>query len=438
VKTFPLSFQQQFHWDNAQRLSDLNLNFPFALLLSGALDIERLRGSLERVVRRHAALRTRITVINGEPRQVVDAPGHFRLEVVSRPHDLTSEVEVYLNGPFNLVGGRLLRARLVRLSNGDHILLVCAHHLIMDAFSVRVLSNDLWHHYVTRSLRLPALPLQYADYAICQRDTHRYWLERHGIYWTERLAKAVPLRLPAERAIPVDSVSSVGSFRIELEERLVVAIHSAARQWQTIPALLMLTAFIAVLSRWSGQQDFVVPLVFAGRDDPDYLELIGFFSYVLMLRVQLQGTEDFRSLLGSVSREFCVACERQDHGRVVTGLLASLSARDGMKLFSTSFNWLSMSAAELAGTPSQDILGHLDGKLAMSPFPFRFLPRHTSGGEREAPGRGNSCEVPAIGLQVTQGSGLEASLLYSAGSLSPHSIAKFAQKLVRVLEKAVA
>jgi hypothetical protein len=438
VATFPLSFQQQFHWDNAQRLSDLNLNFPFALLLSGALDIQRLRESFERVVQRHAALRTRIVVIDGEPRQVVDAPGHFRLEVLPRPHDLTSEVEVYLNGPFNLVGGRLLRARLVRLSSRDHILLVCAHHLIMDAFSVRVLSNDLWHHYVTRSLRLPALPIQYADYALRQRDTHRHWVEHHGIYWTERLAQAVPLRLPVERAIPVDSVTSVGSLQVELEDRLVLAIHSAARQWQSIPALLVLTAFSAVLSRWSGQQDFVVPLVFAGRDDPDCLELIGFFSYVLMLRMQLQGAEDFRSQLGRVSREFCVACERQDHGRVVTGLLASLPARDGMKLFSTSFNWLSMSAAELAGAPSQDILSHLDGKLAMSPFPFRFLPRHASGSESEAPGRGNSCEVPAIGLQVTQGTGLEASLLYSAASLSPHSIAKVAERLVRVLEKAVA
>ena len=436
--SIPLSFQQQFHWDNAQRVSDLNLNFPFALLLTGALDIERLRKSLERVVRRHAALRTRIVVTNGEPRQVVDAPGHFRLEVVSGAHNLTSEVEVYLNSPFNLAGGKLLRARLVRLSTHQHILLVCAHHLIIDAFSVRVLSNELWHCYVTRSPRLPALPLQYADYAIRQRDTHRYWLECHGSYWTERLAQAVPLRLPAERAIAVDPVTSVGTFQVELEGTLAVAIHSAARQWQTIPALLMLTAFSAVLARLSGQQDFLVPLVFAGRDDPDCLELIGFFSYVLLLRVQLQGAGDFRSLLGRVSREFCVACERQDHGRVVTGLLASLPARDGMKLFSTSFNWLSMSAAELAGAPSQDILGHLDGTLAMSPFPFRFLPRHSSGGEPEPPGHGTSCEVPAIGLQVTQGTALEASLLYSAGSLSPRSMAQLAEKLVRVLEKAVA
>jgi len=106
VKSTPLSFQQQFHWDNAQRLSDLNLNFPFALLLTGALDIERLRESLERVVRRHAALRTRIVVIAGEPRQVVDTPGHFRLEVLSRPRDVTLEVEVYLNSPFDLVEGR--------------------------------------------------------------------------------------------------------------------------------------------------------------------------------------------------------------------------------------------------------------------------------------------------------------------------------------------
>ena len=82
MKSTPLSFQQRFHWDNARRLSDLNLNFPFALMIAGALDIERLRESIERVIRRHAALRTRILVVNAEPRQVVDPPGHFQLEVI--------------------------------------------------------------------------------------------------------------------------------------------------------------------------------------------------------------------------------------------------------------------------------------------------------------------------------------------------------------------
>ena len=432
----PLSFQQRFHWDNAQRLSDLNLNFPAALWVSGPLDIERLRESLERVVRRQAALRTRIVLVGGEPRQVVDPPGHFRLEVVSRTHGLGTEVEAYSNSPFNLVGGSLLRARLLRISNRQHILLVCAHHLVMDAFSLRVLSNELWHCYVTRSPRLPVLPIQYADYALRQNNTHSHWLENHGTYWAERLAQAVPLRLPSDRDIRVDPGTSVGTFQIEVEGALATAIQNAARQWRTLPAMLMLTAFIAVLSRWSHQRDFVVPLVFAGRDDPDCLDLIGFFSYVLLLRMELQGAEDFAGLLARVSREFCVACERQDHGRVVTGLLASLPARDGMKLFSTSFNWLSMSAAELAGSPSAAVLSQLDRRLALSPFPFRFLPRYPCGGERAA--HGNSCEVPAIGLQVTQGVNLEASLLYSTSSLSVSSIAMLAQSLLRVLEEAVA
>jgi hypothetical protein len=438
VKSTPLSFQQQFHWDNAQRLSDLNLNFPFALLLTGALDIERLRKSLERVVRRHAALRTRLVVVAGEPRQVVDTPGHFRLEVVSRPRDVTREVEAYLNSPFDLVEGRLLRARLLRLSSSEHILLVCAHHLIMDAFSVHVLANELWRGYVTRSPRLPVLPIQYADYATRQRNTHSQWLESHGTYWSERLATAVPLRLPAERAIAVDPMTSVGTFQLELEGALAVALYRAARKWQTMPALLVLAAFIAVLSRWSGQEDFVVPLVFSGRDDPDCLDLVGFFSYVLLLRVELQGAQDFAGVLQRVSREFSAACERQDHGRVITGLLASLPARDGMKLFSTSFNWLTMSTAELAGAPSEDILSRLDGKLTLSPFPFQFSPRHCGGVGPESRRRGHSCEVPAVGLQVTHGRALEASLLYSAGSLSSRSMAKLAENLVRALEQAVA
>jgi hypothetical protein len=436
MKSIPLSFQQRFHWDNARRLSDLNLNFPFALMITGALDIERLRASLERVIRRHAALRTRILVVNAEPLQVVDPPGHFRLEVLSRSHDLAREVEAYLNNPFELAGGRLFRARLLRLSSRQHILLVCAHHLIMDAFSLRVLSNELWNCYATRSPNLPALPIQYADYAIRQRQTQRNWPESHGKYWSERLADAVPLRLPAERSVHVDPATSVGTFQIELEAALAAAIHSAARRWQTMPAMLVLTAFTAALSHWSQQKDFIVPIVFSGRDDPDSLDLIGFFSYVLLLRMQLQGVEDFADLLEKVSREFCGACECQDHGRVVTELLAGLPARDGMKLFSTSFNWLSMSAAELSGAPSPAVASQLDGKLSLSPFPFKFLPRYPNGGAR--PGPSDSSEVPATGLQVTEGIVLEASLLYSSGSLSPHSMAALAASLLGVLEKAVA
>ena len=199
MRVIPLSFQQRFHWDNAQRLNDLNLNFPSAVLVTGPLDIERLRESLSESSAARPLCGPGSRWSAGEPRQVVDPPGHFRLEVVSWTHDLGTEVEAYSNRPFELLGGRLLRARLLRISNRQHILLVCAHHLVMDAFSLRVLSNELWHCYATRSPRLPVLPIQYADYALRQSNTHGNWLENHGTYWTERLTQAVPLRLPADR-----------------------------------------------------------------------------------------------------------------------------------------------------------------------------------------------------------------------------------------------
>jgi Condensation domain len=436
VQSVPLSFQQRFHWDNSHRLSDLNLNFPFALFITGVLNIARLRESFEAVIRRHGALRTRIAVAHGEPRQIVDVPGRFRLEVVPRPHDLTSEVEGYLNCPFDLVGGKLFRARLLRLSRREHILLVCAHHLIMDAYSVSFLSDELWHWYSSRAPQLPVLHTQYSDYALRQMQAHASWLESHSRYWTERLANAEPLRLPAERSLAVDATTSVGNFQIEFEGALTAAIDAAARRWKTMPAMLVLTAFIATLSRWSKQSDFIVPIVFSGRDDPDTLGLIGFFSYVLLLRMQIEGARDFGDLRDRVNREFCRACAGEDHGRVVTGLLANLPAREGMKLFSTGFNWLSMSSGELAGAPSQVILNRLQGELEVTPFPFRFLPRYlnTSGRSEHSP----LSDVPALGLQVTQGSAVEASLLYSAGSLSPGSIAVFAENLRLLLESAVA
>jgi hypothetical protein len=435
VQSIPLSFQQRFHWDNAHRLSDLNLNFPFALLITGALNIERLRESFDAVVRRHGALRTRIAVCHGVPRQVVDVPGRFRLEVASRPRDLVGEVEEYLNRPFDLVGGRLLRARLLRLSRREHILLVCAHHLIMDAYSVSFLSNELWHSYISQPPALPVLHTQYADYALRQMRTHTVWLEGHGRSWTDHLADAVPLRLPAEPRVAVDATTSVGNFQVEFAEGLSKAIDGAARRWKTVPAMLVLTAFIAALARWSKQRDFIVPLVFSGRDDPDTLGLIGFFSYVLLLRMRFEGVHDFSALRVRVHQEFCRACACQDHGRVVTGLLANLPATDGMALFSTSFNWLSMSSGELAGAPSQAIVSGLRGELEVTPFPFRFLPRYLNTGGR--PERSALSAAPALGLQVTHGSTLEASLLYSAASLSRRTIEVFAESMLGLLEDAV-
>ena len=215
-RKFPLSFAQERLWFLAQlEPANPSYNIPFALRLSGDLDVAALERSINTIVARHETLRTKFVAVDGEPFQVVSANATASLEVL----DLTSfpaataEIELkrlmttIVEQPFNLAQDHPMRASLLKLSNDDHVLLVTMHHIISDAWSVTIFIQELSSLYkafaTEQNASLPELPVQYRDFAEWQRN----WLQGDALkeqvaYWVSKLSGAAKLDLPADHVRP--------------------------------------------------------------------------------------------------------------------------------------------------------------------------------------------------------------------------------------------
>ena len=181
--------------------------------MTGSLDANALERSLEEILRRHEALRTTFRVSDGDPVQVIDPEATFTLPMVDlsnlpgeeRETALGKLVTGYIRMPFNLSAGPLFHGRLVRLGEQDHILLLNVHHIAFDGWSQQVLMRELSALYAElsagRLANLPDLPVQYADYAVWQREWFQgAELERQLAYWRDQLADTPALEIPTDRS----------------------------------------------------------------------------------------------------------------------------------------------------------------------------------------------------------------------------------------------
>ena len=209
----PLSYGQQRLWflDQLEPGNPV-YNVPTGVRLRGTLDLSALQRSLNEIIRRHEALRTRFVTLDGEPVQVIDPEIELSLELVElsalnedeREHEARRQTHEISTGAFDLTVGPLLRARLLRLAAEEHILLLTMHHIISDGWSLGVLVREVGALYRAFSegsaSPLPALPIQYADYAVWQREqlTTELLAEQLG-YWRKQLAGA-----PAVLELPTD------------------------------------------------------------------------------------------------------------------------------------------------------------------------------------------------------------------------------------------
>jgi acyl carrier protein len=295
--------------------------------LSGALDVDALERAFAAVVDRHETLRTRFAVVDGAPVQVIAGAGTFRL-VVEEFSDRPDEEErqalarrragVIAGEAFDLERGPLLRAHLLRLSGEEHIAVVVMHHIVSDGWSIAVLIREVGTPYAAfvegRPSPLPALPIQYADYALWQRG----WLQGEVLakqvgYWRERLSGApAALDLPTDRPRPAVQSFRGASISVELPKELIDGLLDLARSEGATRFMVMVAAFQVLLSRWSGQTDVVVGTPVAGRTHRQVEGLIGFFVNMLALRTDLSGDSTFRSLLGQVRETALGAYAHQD------------------------------------------------------------------------------------------------------------------------------
>ncbi len=308
-----LSYDQERLWLENQLLPGAAYNVGGQQRLVGPLDTAILEASLRAILIRHEALRTRFPTVDGRPVQVVDDPDeNWRLGVEDlsgvpgdRPGAARNLLHEQALMPFDLAQGPLFRCLLIRLSDAEHIFSVTAHHIICDALSMDVFVAELVALYeadgdVDRA-GLPALPIQFRDYAVWQRQ----WLageelQRQVGYWRNQLAGAPPaLALPVARPGPAQG-SPAGRVRTALSAAETAALHELCRRHGVTSFMVLLASLATVLSRWSGQQDVIIGVPISNRADAGTEPLIGFFVNTVPLRVDLSGNPAFAALLGRV------------------------------------------------------------------------------------------------------------------------------------------
>ncbi|HYO59951.1 amino acid adenylation domain-containing protein, partial [Archangium sp.] len=316
----PTSFAQYRLWfvDQLQP-GGSTYNVPMVMHLRGRLDVAALESSLGEIIRRHEVLRTTFASPSGSVVQVISPEVRLELVVENLEGLVASEREAEAQRraheeaqrPFELSRGPLLRAKVLRLEREEHVLVLVMHHIVTDGWSNNVLLSELSQLYpVFEAGGVPALPelaLQYADYAVWQRQ----WLQGEVLesqlsYWKKTLAVAPQaLELPTDRPRPQVQTSRGALVKVQLPLALSQEVRALSRREGATLFMTLLAAFQALLARYSGQTDIVVGSPIAGRNRQEVEGLIGFFVNTLALRADVQGSLSFKELLARV-REVCL------------------------------------------------------------------------------------------------------------------------------------
>jgi pristinamycin I synthase-3/4 len=317
----PLSFSQERLWFlDRLKPGGAAYNMASALSFRGDLSVPALEEALRGVIRRHEALRTTFAERAGEAVQVIAPELPWSLPVVdlgATPGELRRLVAEEALRPFDLARGPLMRGVLVRVGPTEHTLLLTVHHIVSDGWSVGVMIREVAELYAAalegRPAALPALPIQYADFAVWQRQ----WLQGDVLskqvdFWRERLASAPELDLPTDRPRPAVQSDLGGVARFRVEPELTRDLLRLARRHGATLSMVLLSAFTALLRRLTGQDDLVVGTGIANRNRTEIEGLIGFFVNSLALRQDASGDPGFDSLLARTRRMALSAYAHQD------------------------------------------------------------------------------------------------------------------------------
>ncbi|MBN4003654.1 non-ribosomal peptide synthetase [Nostoc sp. LPT] len=323
AEVYPLSFAQQRLWF-LDRLEPGNpaYNISLAVNLKGQLDISLLEQSLNEIIRRHETLRTTFTTVNGQPVQIIASSLKLSLSVINIELQSNVAVQKLLTQesqrPFDLTHEPLLRAKLLRLAQQEHILLLEMHHIISDGWSTEVFLQEialLYKAFLTRSASpLAEISIQYKDFAHWQRQ----WLQGEILqtqlsYWKQQL-EGIPaaLKLPTDRPRPTVQTSHGAQQSIELSEAVIKELKAIARQEGVTLFMLLLAAFQTFLYRYTGQDDIAVGTPVANRNRDEVKGLIGFFVNTLVLRTDMSSNPTFAELLTRVKKVALGAYTHQD------------------------------------------------------------------------------------------------------------------------------
>ncbi|WP_458391253.1 amino acid adenylation domain-containing protein [Sinorhizobium medicae] len=350
----PLSYSQQRLWFLAQLDEDsTNYNIPLGWRLQGRLDRVAWRRSLDRLFARHEALRCTFVAGEDDP-QVQILSGDRGLPVVE--HDLRDRPDAQAallelcqeeaRTPFDLAREPLIRGRLIRLADEEHVFLLTQHHIVSDGWSLGVLVRELSSLYrafeAGEDDPLPPLAIQYPDYAAWQRQ----WLsgerlQRQAQYWRDTLSGApARLALPTDRPRPAQQSFAGASVPVVIDQVLTRGLKRLSRQHGTTLFMTVLAAWAAVLSRLSGQDDIVIGVPTANRRRREIEDLIGFFVNTLAVRIDLSGEPSLSDLLERARRAALTAQDHQDLPfEQVVEIVQPPRALDHTPLFQVGLAW---------------------------------------------------------------------------------------------------
>lgn len=328
LRTFPLSFAQQRLWFLYQmEPEDCAYNIPVAVRLTGKLDVEALEKSVNEVIARHETLRTSFSTIKGEPKQIVAPQLTLNIPVIDLQTRLQGEDETTLvnefsreeaQTPFTLTESPLLRVKLLRLSESEHITLLTMHHIVSDGWSMGILIRELATLYEAFSRGQPSplspLPIQYGDYTVWQRDyLQGEMLDSLLSYWKRQLGSSPPvLPLPTDRALEEAKTTQGGTLSFHFPAEKVTPLKQLCQQEGVTLFMLLLATFKTLLYRYTDAEDIAIGTDVANRNRAETESLIGFFVNILVLRTDLSGNPTFRELLQRVRKVALEAYAHQD------------------------------------------------------------------------------------------------------------------------------
>ena len=323
----PLSFAQQRLWFIHQLDPESSAyNEAMAVRLQGSLNVEALKHALNVVVERHESLRTSFSVIDGaNPVQLIGESRPVDLRLFNLSADTGKERDVETQRiaaelkarPFDLCQDLMLRAGLIRLSPNEHVLIVIMHHIASDAWSSGLFRRELATLYEAFSQGkpnpLPELSIQYADYAVWQRQ----WLQGEVLeeqlsYWRERLAVIPVLELPTDRPRPAVQTYRGAKQSLHLPRSLSDQLKALSSQNGVTLFMTLLAAFQTLLHRHTGQEEIVIGTPIAGRNRVELENIIGFFVNTLVVRTDFTGEPTFQKLLARVREVALGAYAHQD------------------------------------------------------------------------------------------------------------------------------
>ncbi len=323
VQQLSLSFGQERMWFIDQMEGSVDYHIPVVVKLQGQLNVEAIAYAIKMVVERHESLRSVVRHGEGDPYQQILPVDSWALElpvqqdITNEGEALQQQIDEFISRPFNISTDYMLRAKLFRIHQHEHTLVVVVHHISADGWSAPIVVDEVARLYTDRlsgrSSSLPPLQLQYADYAMWQRQHLQSGTWDGKLqYWKKQLQDVKALELPTDFARPLYKSSRGSAFYFDIDADLSTQVNAMAKRNSATLFMTLIAAFKVLLYRYTSQTEICVGTPIAGRTQSELGGLIGFFVNTLALKTALNDQLSFADLLQQVKEVTIDAYENQE------------------------------------------------------------------------------------------------------------------------------